>query len=165
MGAVAGSTAVSSLFLAQLIQHLFGAINALKMIVLPWLFSNFIIPDDAYSTMVRIMNLVNLDIIEVEPLLTAIFGEFRETAAFNDHFSEMGYESSTFFLSLGLIMLTIMVFAVWVVIRKLLQRIVRKCSDNRLTMRLKSPTSFMQTVLIFIIEASIELSLSALVCI
>ena len=115
--------------------------------------------------MVRVMNLINLDIIEVEPILTVIFGEFRETDAFNDHFKEMGYESSTFFLSLGVIMVTLMVFLVWMPIRKLLQRIVRFCPDNWLTIRLKSRPFLMQTVLLYFFETCIELSLSALICI
>ena len=111
------------------------------------------------------MKFTNLDIIEAEPVLELIFSEFIPTDPYSEEFGNLGYDSSNFFLECGPLMFIIMAFIVWAPIRKILQCLTRKCNDNCCNRRLKQNTHFKMSIMIFLIESSIELCLSAYICV
>ena len=117
--------------------------------------------------MSQIMQLVNLELIDVEPILSVLFGGFRETDPFDGRviFAELGYDTSNFFLECGPLMFIMMGFFIWAPIRKSLQLLSLRCNDNFLSRRLKKQTRFRMSVIRFFIESSVELSLSALITI
>ena len=111
------SNAFLSLFFSQFLQHIWGMINALQIIVYTVLF-NINVPENANTLMMAILQLAALDFIEIDQVLT--FLKFRETDPFflqtyengeqYSKFADAGYETSVFFLNLGAIILVILIF-------------------------------------------------------
>lgn len=162
---VASMNILSTIFLSQVIQFLWGAINSLQLIVLTVLFTQLMMPERCKNYLHKIMQYTNLDIIEVDDYLEAIFGGFPSTEPFSESFEMLGYQTSNFFLEMGPLMFLIMLFLVWAPFRKLIQIVSMLCSDNFLTRRMKQATHFKMTVVRFLLEGSIEISLSAYICI
>lgn len=123
---VMGANLLTSILLARVIQFLWGIINSLQLIVLTVLY-NLNMPDLCFKMLVEIMKLTNLDLIDVEPVLVMIFGEFHETDPFNEKFGNAGYDSTNFILECGPLFLLILIFLVWAPIRKLTQKIAKLC--------------------------------------
>lgn len=74
------ANAIVGIFSAYLLQHLWGMINALQMIVLTALF-NVKVPFNAYMIMITVLSLVSLEALDTNPILECMF-EFRETESF-----------------------------------------------------------------------------------
>ena len=104
--------------------------------------------------------------IEAEPVLEHIFGEFKPTTPYSKDFADLGYDTSNFFLECGPLMFIILIFIVYAPIRKILHLIARKCnSNNACCRRLSKSTTFRMSMIRFLIESAIELSLSSYICI
>ena len=132
------------------------------MIVFTVLFTELLMPEKCKEILSEIMKFTNLDIIEAEPILTQIFGEFIPTDPYSEDFEELGYDSSNFFLECGPLMFIVIIFMLWAPVRKILQVIFKKTSGkNCCSRKLRKPTHFRMSILRFLIESAIELSLSA----
>lgn len=162
---VGAANVVSTILLSQVIQFLWGAINSLQLIVLTVLYTELEMPDRCKHYLHKIMKYTNLDIIEVDDYLAAIFGDFVPTEPFSAEFEDLGYETSNFFLEMGPLMFLVMLFMAWVPIRKFLQLASLKCKENCLSRRMKQDPHFKMTILRFFLEGSIEINLSACICI
>ena len=101
-----GTNFFLSFFMIGVLQFLWGLINTLQMIMFTVLFScNF--PLNASKIMIAIMKLTNLDIIDTESILTAMWNFKVETDSISPIFEEAGYESSNFIIELGPLFLII----------------------------------------------------------
>ena len=162
-----------SLFAAQFLQYLWGMINALQVIVFTALF-NINVPENAMTLMTAILQLAALDFIEIDQVLT--FLEFRETEPFFQQsydngeqyskFEDAGYESSVFFLNLGAIILVILIFIAYVIVKKIFQllfSICKGCTKNCIGRALTSKIDYSVVILRFLLESCLELGLSALI--
>ena len=139
---VGGMNILMTIFLSQVIQQLWATINSLQLIVLTVLFTGLTMPERCKDFLHEIMKYTNLDIIEVDDYLTAIFGDFIPTEPYSEEFEELGYETSNFFLEMGPLMFLIMLFLLYAPVRKLLQRLSRNSKDNFFSRRLKKQTHF-----------------------
>ena len=97
--------------------------------------------------MTTIMKLCAGDLIDTDNMFVLLF-DFRETRVFRSDinadgieksaFANAGYESSIFFMLLGTIFFLLILYAIYLAIRKLLKLATSKCSDNFLTRRLRT---------------------------
>ena len=100
------------------------------MIVFTVLFTELLMPEKCKEILSEIMKFTNLDIIEAEPILTQIFGEFIPTDPYSEDFEELGYDSSNFFLECGPLMFIVIIFMLWAPVRKILQVIFKKSMNQ-----------------------------------
>ena len=77
-----GSSIILSIFLAILLQYIWGMINTLQIIVLTCLFTRLEIPLNADEIMKMILRLCALDFMSTDTALKFLF-EFRDTDAFD----------------------------------------------------------------------------------
>jgi len=116
--------------MASLMQYLWGMINSLQIIVLTDLFGLQNVPPNASMVMQAILKMCSLEFIDTSIILETLFA-FRETSAFSTKYSEEGNESSKFadagygsaifFELLGPIIFIIVLFSLYVLLRKLVQ--------------------------------------------
>ena len=66
---------------------------------------------------------------------------------------------------LGPLLLMILLYFIMVLLKKLLQLVTIKCSENFLTRRLRNKGQFMSVITRFLLESCIEVGLSAIICI
>ena len=59
----------------------------------------------------------------------------------------------------------ILLYFIMVLLKKLLQLVTIKCSENFLTRRLRNKGQFMSVITRFLLESCIEVGLSAIICI
>eukprot|EP00353_Schmidingerella_taraikaensis_P004715 CAMPEP_0185575188 /NCGR_PEP_ID=MMETSP0434-20130131/6452_1 /TAXON_ID=626734 ORGANISM="Favella taraikaensis, Strain Fe Narragansett Bay" /NCGR_SAMPLE_ID=MMETSP0434 /ASSEMBLY_ACC=CAM_ASM_000379 /LENGTH=103 /DNA_ID=CAMNT_0028191995 /DNA_START=73 /DNA_END=380 /DNA_ORIENTATION=- len=103
------------------------------------------------------MQYTNLDVIETDFIIEAIFNGFEESPPLSDRFEEVGYESSNFFLLIGALLLLTIAFMVCAPIRKCLQLCSLKFGDNFITRRFKPDPEFRSVILTFFYEGVVEL--------
>ena len=153
-----------SIFMIQLLQYLWGLINTLQMIVIIVLF-NVQFPLNAGKILIDIMSLANLDLIEVDGYISAVFDFQLESQPFNAIFEEAGFQSSTFTIELGLIFF-IIVFSVLSALAKFIcKRATKDCELNWLTRKLRAPVNTMVVIVRFLMESCNEMGLAALISI
>ena len=105
-----GTNFILSIFLIGVIQYLWGIINTLQMITLTALFSGNM-PQNCKRIMLDIMKITNLDVIDCEEAVKAIFSFRAEPGPLNENFEEAGYDTSNFLLGLGLLFFIIVTSA------------------------------------------------------
>ena len=66
---------------------------------------------------------------------------------------------------LGPLLLMILLYFILALLKKLLQLVTIKCSENFLTRRLRNKGQFMSVITRFLLESCIEVGLSAMICI
>ena len=114
-----------------------------------------------------IMRLINLDLID-ESDMQDWFG-FTPTAPFNAIFWEAGFDTTTFWIEIGLILFIVISFGIFVVLRELLRHIFKKYPmSNRVVDFMKKKIKKIKYKVIivrFLLEGCIELGLSALICV
>ena len=159
----AGSNFAVSLIMAQVVQYLWAIINSLQMMVLIVLF-NLQIPKICQIILVEIMRLTNLALVDTDSSINMLFN-FDESISepLNERFEEAGYDSTNFFILLGLVLYLILAFIIWNVLLLLMQKCTKNM-NNCLTKRLRKKRKIRKTMLVFLLESCSELSLSALIC-
>jgi len=124
-------------------------------------------PKNATSVLIMIMQLINLDLVD-ETVMQETFG-FTPTAPFNAIFWEAGFDTTTFWIEIGPILLIVFSFGVFVVLRELLRYIFKKypMSNSVVDFIKKKIKKIKYKVIIvrFLLEGCIELGLSALICV
>lgn len=115
--------------------------------------------------LIEIMKLTNLALVDTDSSINMIFN-FDENISepLNDRFEEAGYDSTNFFILLGLVLFLIMGFVIWNILILLLQKCTKNM-NNCLTKRLRKKRRLRKTILIFLLESCSELSISAMICI
>ena len=105
----------------------------------------------------------NFNFRETEPFRTQTYANGEEYSKFAD----AGYESSNFFLLLGPLLLVIPTFLIFSVCKKLLQFILGICSKTKiikvLAKYVSAPTDFQLFFSRFLLEACLEIGLSAVI--
>lgn len=156
-----------------MLQYLWGLINTLQIIVLTDLF-NLDVPPNADNFMMMILGLCSLEFIDTSVYLNEMFS-FRETEAFQtEHLSdgtkiakyeEAGYEKAIFLELLGPLFFIVIAMAIFMIVRKALQKCAMRCNDNFLTKRLKRETDNLVFIVRFLLEGCIDIGLSALIAV
>lgn len=156
-----------------MLQYLWGLINTLQIIVLTDLF-NLDVPPNADNFMMMILGLCSLEFIDTSVYLNEMFS-FRETEAFQtEHLSdgtkiakyeEAGYETAIFLELLGPLFFIVIAMAIFMIVRKALQKCAMRCNDNFLTKRLKRETDNLVFIVRFLLEGCIDIGLSALIAV
>ena len=77
-----------------------------------------------------ILKYCNLDIIPTDEKINFMFGGFNESEPFSDRFEEIGYDSSNYFLLLGALLILMIVFIVWLPIRKVFKVFANRAQIN-----------------------------------
>ena len=149
-------------------------INSLQIIVLTDLFE-LEIPTNAGMVMELILRMCSLEFIDTGILMEYVFN-FRETLAFsskenaageNDSkFEDAGYDSIIYFELLGPMLLIILIFLLIVLLRWVLKLAFNKASStNCLKKRLLRKPNYLVGMSRFLLESSIEIGLSAMICV
>lgn len=160
---VVGANLVTTLLSAQVVQYLWGIINSLQLIVLTVLYA-LLIPKVCYDVLISIMKLTNLDLVDVEFILEGVF-HFRETLPVNETFEQAGYDSSNFFIEMGPLLFLILIYLVWMPIRKLIQWCGKKTAGkNCLTRRMRQDPEFGLVIVRFLFEGVVEMGLATIIC-
>ena len=92
--------------------------------------------------MTLVLQLCSMDFFDTDSMFDEMFG-FRETPAFQtivfkdgsekSGFADAGYDSSNFFQLIGPIFFFVVFFVVFVIVKKLIQLMTLKCSENSCT--------------------------------
>ena len=111
------------------------------------------------------MKLTNLALVDTDSSINMLFNlDESISEPLNDRFEEAGYDSTNFFILLGLVFYLLMFFIIWNILILLMQKCTRNM-NNCLTKRLRKKRRVRKTILIFLLESCSELSISALICI
>ena len=132
-----GTNFILSIFMVGMLQFLWGLINTLQMIMFTVLLS-VDYPVNCFQIMIAIMKLTNLDVINTQTYIEAIFTFKVETEPFDGKFEEAGYESSNFILELGTLFFIISASVFLYLVRKLCQVMTQPCGKNCLTDRVRA---------------------------
>ena len=143
---------------------MWGLINTLQMIVIIVLF-NVQFPLNCAKILIDIMSLANLDIIDVDDYIVALFDFQLDSPPFNEIFEEAGFESSTFTIELGLIFFVIVFSIVSALVKLSCKRATMGCELNCLTKSLRKPVNTIVVIVRFLMESCNEMGLAALITI
>jgi hypothetical protein len=95
------ASSVINITMSFSIQHLWGLINALQLIVFTCLF-NLKTPFNAETIEIAILKMVSFDVLDTESKLKKMFKfKDKETPALNYKFDTAGFGSSNFILLMG----------------------------------------------------------------
>ena len=133
------------------------------------------IPPNAEMLMQAILRMCSLEFIDTGFLLEGLF-QFRETKAFLtkttsdgleiSRFADAGYETAIFFELLGPILVIVIVFALYTLVKQITRYIVVKFTiDSWLRRKLLQRTSYLIIISRFQLEGAIEIGLSAMISI
>jgi len=166
-----GTSLVLSIFLAVVLQYIWGMINTLQIIVLTCLFTRLEIPMNADEVMKMILRLCALDFMQVDKVL-GMFG-FRDTDAFDlipddegnttSKWQEVGFESSNFIQLLGPVYIIVHAYLIFVIIKWIAEKICVRCGDNFITRRVRSKIDFPVIITRFMLEGAIGIGLPVLI--
>ena len=157
-----GTNFFLSFFMIGVLQFLWGLINTLQMIMFTVLFS-ISFPLNCSKIMIAIMKLTNLDVIDTETILNAIWTFKIEAAPISAVFEEAGYQSSNFIIELGPLFFIISASILFYLAKLLLIYLLRDCGKNCLTNRIRRRISLSVIVVRFLCESCIEVGLVALI--
>lgn len=150
-------------FFSQLVQLLWGAINTLQMIVLTVLF-NLAMPVNAYTILIEIMKITNLDVIDTGEFLDMVIS-VTETPSFGFKFLEGGYDTTSYFIELGPLFFVIIGAFIYVVLKLLIMCLLRKKQPtNWFIRRVQRRENYRSAIVRFLIEGCVELSLISMMC-
>ena len=80
-------------------------------------------------------------------------------------FADAGYDSSNFFLLLGPLLIGILLYIVFIILKSLARLLTMPCKENFLTKRLRKPVPYLLIVVRFLLEGCVEIGMSAMICI
>ena len=86
---------------------------------------------------------------------------FSDTLPFNQIFDDAGHITANFFIETGTLIFMVVGFLVIIIVRRILRVIATRQSDNCITKPLKKKHIFNTTVVRFLLEGSLGLSLAA----
>ena len=159
---MAFSNIVVSIFLAGLLQFLWGLINTIQMIMLTALFT-ILVPKNAHTLMISLLKMSNLDIMQTEKIHEGIFGTSTQ-APFNAVYETAGYETTNFIIESGTLMFVIIAFILITGLKALLKYATRNCGENCLTKRLRRRAFLNVPVVRFLLEGCLDLGLVSAIC-
>ena len=129
-------------------------------------------PLNAEMIMIMILQMCSLEFIPTGDILDYI-KEFRETKSFAielnsegeevSKFAEAGYDSSNYWQLLGALFFIVLAFGVFTLCKLLCKRAFKSCKDNYLTRRLRRPNKYGVVLMRFLLEACLEIGLSAMI--
>lgn len=93
-----------------------------------------------------------------------MFNDFAESEPFSTHFEEIGYDSANFFLLIGAMLIMIIIFIVYFMIRKPMQICALRSNDNCFSRRCRPSPGWRGIMYTFYFESVIELTLGATIC-
>ena len=115
-----------------------------------------------------------MDFFKTEALFQGIFS-FRETDPFftrtfingeeKSSYADAGYESTNFVLNLSPLLMIVLAYIVYLIVKKLLQLSTKCCSANCLTRFLRQDNLYSIVIVRFLLESALEVGLSALITI
>ena len=98
---------------------------------------------------------------------------FRETEAFmtqtyingekKSSYADAGYESTNFVLNLSPLLMIVLAYLVYLIVKKLLQISTKCCSANCLTRFLRQDNLYSIVIVRFLLESCLEICLSAMI--
>ena len=100
--------------------------------------------------------------------------EFRETRIFRSQieygvefskYSEAGYDSSNFFLLLGPLLIGVVLYIGFIILKKILSALVFCCKDNFITKIIHKKVPYLLITVRFFLEGCVDIGMSALICI
>ena len=75
------------------------------------------------------MQLCNLSLIDTDDIINEMFA-FEPTKALNEQFEHAGYDSTNFFILLGIFLFMILSAIIWMTLRKLLQKLAKRSKSE-----------------------------------
>lgn len=118
-----------------------------------------------FDVLIRIMKLTNLDLINVDFIFEAMFA-FRETGPYNETFELAGYDTIIFFVEMGPLFFLVLIYLVWMPIRRLIRWCGEKTSGrNCLTRWMRKKQNVKIVIVRFFFEGCVEVGLSTFICI
>lgn len=168
---------ISSLSLSMLsekaLQYLWGVVNAAQIIIFTYLYI-LQFPENARMVMIKIWKMLALDILDSEYLLENLFG-FRKTQVFMKEFDadgmsqsvfeDAGFDSSNFIILTGPVIILLLSFLLLMALKCLSKLVTSPCNENCLTRRLRSNVYLKAIGLRFLLEACLDIGLSAAISI
>lgn len=124
-----------SILFAGVLQFLWGLINTVQMVMVTALFS-ILIPQNAFTLMITLLKLSNLDILRTEEIHRSLFG-FTDKVPFNAVYEQAGYETTNFLIESGTLLFVIIAFALFTALKAVLKYATRNRGENCLTKRLR----------------------------
>ena len=113
-----------------------------------------------------------MDFFGTEAMFQSIFN-FRETEAFmtqtyingekKSSYADAGYESTNFVLNLSPLLMIVLAYLVYLIVKKLLQISTKCCSANCLTRFLRQDNLYSIVIVRFLLESCLEICLSAMI--
>ena len=113
-----------------------------------------------------------MDFFETEPKFQSIF-DFRPTQPFmtqtfingeeKSSYADAGYESTNFVLNLSPLLMIVLAYLVYLIVKKLLQVSTKCCSANCLTRFLRQDNMYSIVIVRFLLESCLEICLSAMI--
>ena len=162
-----GSNAILGVFLAALVQYLWGLINALQIIMLTGLFHTDM-PTNAEQTIFAVIKLTNLDLLQTDKFWETVFTLDNSLyPPLNARFEEAGFESSNFLVELGPAFFVFLLLHLAIAVKVLLrfcflgksQQCCRLCTnkkgENLCSKFLKSETNYKSLIMRFFLESCI----------
>ena len=171
MKTIFSSSIILSVFLAVVLQYIWGMINTLQIIVLTCLFTRLEIPMNADEVMKMILRLCALDFMQSDKILEKF--NFRDTDAFDlipddegnkaSKWQEVGFESSNFIQLLGPVYFIVHVFIVFLILKWIAEKMCVRCGDNFITRRVRKKTDFSAIITRFMLEGAIGMGIPAFI--
>ena len=90
---------------------------------------------------------------------------FHETESFSPTFEEAGMEGSNFILGIGPIFLSMVLFPIYVAVHQMTRYIFQGQTDSTIINNFIAKKKYKSIVIKFLMEGSLELGLTALVCV
>ena len=145
-----------------MLQFLWGLINTIQMVMVTALFA-ILIPLNAFTLMITLLKLSNLDIMRTEDIHRSLFG-FSDQVPFNAVYEQAGYETTNFLIESGTLLFVIVAFALFTALKAILNYATQNCGENCLTKRLRQRSSLNVPIVRFLLEGCMDLGLVSAIC-
>ena len=126
---------------------------------------NLNIPVNCSKILSEILSLANLDLIEVDDYIVAIFDFQLESPPFNDIFEDAGIQSSTFLVELGMLFFVIMISLFMALSKLICRKCTEGCEVNCLTSVLRKKVNSLVVIVRFFMEYCYEMGLASLIAV
>ena len=158
------ANAFLSLFLAGAMQYLFGMVNALQIITLTVYF-DLLLPTNLAAIQVAINKTWNFDLFKTDEILAGMFGFDGDTDSFSEKFEESGLDGSNFIIGIGLIFFFLVYMPIFIIIHSSAMYICKGEQKIKCIKNFVKPRNHLIVFMIFLIESSVEIGLTGLVCV
>ena len=123
---------------------------------------NIDIPMNCSKILSEILSLANLDLIEVDDYISAIFDFQLESKPFNENFEDAGIQSTTFLVELGMLFFVIMISLFTALCKLICRKCTEGCEVNCLTKVLRKKVNSLVVLVRFFMEYCYEMGLASL---